>query len=107
MKTLAVSLAALISMFILASAHASLQQDQETIARHQEAIGEYAKRQGIAVPPIETYTYGMKLDVAKLVRRSPDNKSCQPITQLMTYTDSAGTLKTVQYRVFSECRNGN
>jgi hypothetical protein len=50
----------------------------------------------------------MKLDVARLVRISPDDKkACKPIPQLMTYQDSSGALKTVQYRVFSECRNNN
>lgn len=89
-------------------AHASIKQDNEIVTQHQQVVSAYAERNGLAVPEIEPYAYGMKLDVAKLVRLSPDDKkACKPITQLMTYQDSSGALKTVQYRSFSECRSKN
>lgn len=109
MKTLHKSLASLIVFAALSTqAHASIKQDNEIIRQHQQLVTAYAERNGLAVPEIQPYAYGMKLDVARLVRLSPDNrKACKPVPQLMTYQDSSGTLKTVQYRVFSECRNSN
>jgi hypothetical protein len=98
----------IVSAALAMPVQASIKQDNEIISRHQQAVGDYAKRNGLVVPEIQPYAYGMKLDVARLVRISPDDKkACKPIPQLMTYQDSSGALKTVQYRVFSECRNNN
>ncbi|KPW76262.1 hypothetical protein ALO76_102121 [Pseudomonas syringae pv. coriandricola] len=57
------------------------------------------------MPAIEEYKYGMKLDVAKVIRKSPDLKTCSVMPKLMTYQDSKGDLKTVQYQALSGCRN--
>lgn len=109
MKTLNTLLAGLVVVAgISTQAQASARQDNEIIRQHQQLVTAYAERNGLAVPQIQPYAYGMKLDVARLVRLSPDNrKACKPVPQLMTYQDSSGALKTVQYRVFSECRNSN
>lgn len=78
---------------------------QESIEKHQNAIQAYGDKKNKLMPEIIQYKYGMKLDVAKVVRQTPDTKSCQVIPRLMTYENSAGELMTVQYMALSECRN--
>lgn len=109
MNTLNKSLVSLVVFAALSTqAHAGIRQDSDITSQHQQLVSAYAERHGLAVPEIEPYAYGMKLDVAQLVRISPaPRKACKPVPQLMTYLNASGVLKTVQYRVFSECRNGN
>ncbi|RMO97788.1 hypothetical protein ALQ33_03348 [Pseudomonas syringae pv. philadelphi] len=75
------------------------------IKNHQAAVQKYATTHKKAMPAIEEYKYGMKLDVAKVIRKSPDLKTCSVMPKLMTYQDSKGDLKTVQYQALSGCRN--
>ncbi|KPB80006.1 hypothetical protein BTW15_24150 [Pseudomonas syringae pv. tomato] len=75
------------------------------IKNHQTAVQKYATTHKKAMPAIEEYKYGMKLDVAKVIRKSPDLKTCSVMPKLMTYQNSKGDLKTVQYQVLSGCLN--
>jgi hypothetical protein len=75
------------------------------IKNHQAAVQKYATTHKKAMPAIEEYKYGMKLDVAKVIRKSPDLKTCSVMPKLMTYLNSKGDLKTVQYQVLSGCLN--
>lgn len=75
------------------------------IKNHQAAVQKYATTHKKAMPAIEEYKYGMKLDVAKVIRKSPDLKTCSVMPKLMTYQNSKGDLKTVQYQVLSGCLN--
>ncbi|KPZ08791.1 DUF2790 domain-containing protein [Pseudomonas syringae group genomosp. 3] len=75
------------------------------IKNHQAAVQKYATTYKKAMPAIEEYKYGMKLDVAKVIRKSPDLKTCSVMPKLMTYQNSKGDLKTVQYQVLSGCLN--
>jgi hypothetical protein len=74
---------------------------------HQAAIVEYAEKNSKPVPKVVEYKYGMNLDIAKVVRTSPELRECKVIPQLMTYEDSNGDLKTLQYQVMSRCRGKN
>jgi hypothetical protein len=59
----------------------------------------YAQSQPTAVP----YTYGMKLDVAKVISMTePNPNRCKVITAQMTYQDSAGQLKAISYKKLDE-----
>ncbi|MBH3470261.1 DUF2790 domain-containing protein [Pseudomonas putida] len=49
--------------------------------------------------PVETYHYGMKLDVAQLIHVSPTPKDCAPHWIVMDYKDSAGERHRVKYRM--------
>lgn len=80
---------------------------EEIIKEHQQVISKYANSKNTALPAVVEYKYGMDLDIAKVVRLSPEAKTCAVMPQLMTYEDSKGDLKTVQYRVFSQCRGKN
>ena len=77
------------------------------IKDHQEAILEYAEKNKKTVPIVIDYKYGMKLDVARIVRMSPELKECKVVPQLMTYEDSRGDLNTLQYKIMSGCRGKN
>ncbi|KPW38933.1 hypothetical protein ALP45_03528 [Pseudomonas coronafaciens pv. atropurpurea] len=75
------------------------------IKEHQASVEKYATIHNKPMPEIKEYKYGMKLDVAKLIRKSPDLQTCAVMPKLMTYEDSKGKLNTVQYQVLGGCRN--
>ena len=108
MRTTAKSL--LLALAILsplsAFAYTSDEVKAETLIKaHQAAVQKYATRANKPMPEIKEYHYGMHLDVAKVIRKSPDVKTCSVMPKLMTYQDSKGDLNTVQYQVLSGCRN--
>lgn len=80
---------------------------KDILTEHQAIIWKYAEKSQKVVPPIVDYKYGMKLDIAKVVRTSPDLRACKVIPQLMTYEDSSGKLNTVKYQIMSGCRGKN
>lgn len=77
----------------------------KSIQEHQEAVAAYAVKNGKQVPEIQDYKYGMKIDVAKFVRRSQDPNNCKVYSRLMTYEDSHGELKTLRYSMAAQCIN--
>lgn len=80
---------------------------KDAINNHQAAVAEYAEKNRKEMPKIIDYKYGMKLDIAQVVKMSAELKECKVMPQLMTYEDSKGNLNTLQYRVFSRCRGKN
>jgi len=60
-----------------------------------------------AEPPVEKYAYGMRLDIDKVVAISePDElyAPCRVVSAQMSYEDSAGQLRTLEYlRMSSVC----
>ncbi|GAB7531518.1 DUF2790 domain-containing protein [Pseudomonas sp. 3A(2025)] len=74
---------------------------------YQTLVQEHASRQNLPVPEVVEYRYGMKLDVARVVFKTPLDKSCQVTPRLMIYKDSKGDLNAVQYRTMSECRGNS
>lgn len=74
---------------------------------YQTLVQEHASRQNLPAPAIVEYRYGMKLDVARVVFKTPLDKSCQVTPQLMIYKDSKGQLNALQYRAMSECRGNS
>ncbi len=78
---------------------------EQLLAEHQKAVSAYAARTGKPMPAIEDYRYGMKLDIASLVRQSGDPKTCNVTPKLMTFEDSQGRLQTLRYVVQSQCIN--
>lgn len=77
------------------------------IKEHQEVVRRYAAKKSKPVPTVVEYKYGMKLDIAKVVRVSPELRACKVLPQLMTYENSQGELNTLQYQVMSGCRGKN
>ncbi len=79
----------------------------EILKEHQVIVEMYADKSKKVVPHVVDYKYGMKLDIAKVIRTSPDTRACKVIPQLMTYEDSSGNLNTVKYQIMSTCRGKN
>jgi hypothetical protein len=80
---------------------------KDLVNEHQVIVQEYAEKSKSPMPSVIDYTYGMKLDIAKVVRTSPDMRNCKVIPQLMTYEDSTGKLNTIKYQIMSGCRGKN
>ena len=58
-------------------------------------------------PPIETYTYGTRLDIKRVIEVSEIANECGPVPARMTYEDSQGQRRTIEYQVMgSGCSNG-
>ncbi len=70
---------------------------------NREATQAYASLMHKPMPNIVAYTYGMKVDVVKLIHISPTMRHCGNIRKLMTYEDSIGELHTISYLVAGEC----
>ncbi|MBX8532599.1 DUF2790 domain-containing protein [Pseudomonas cichorii] len=82
-------------------------QGEERSRVHQLKVEEYAARAQKAVPEIQNYAYGMNLDIAKVIVRTPAPKSCVVNSKLMTYENSQGELNTLRYKVLSDCAGKN
>jgi len=104
-KSIVISALALFSS--LALANTPELREQRSFEEHQTAVSAYAERIGKPMPEIEDFRYGMKIDVARYVRQSRDPRNCEIYPRLMTYEDSAGTLRTLRYRVLAQCTNNN
>ncbi|MDW9406046.1 DUF2790 domain-containing protein [Pseudomonas soli] len=79
--TLTAALLAL-SLSTQASGFSRLDSEQ-LLADHQQAVAAYAAKQAKPMPEIVDYRYGMKLDVARLVRQSGDPRTCEVVPRLM------------------------
>lgn len=49
--------------------------------------------------PIETYHYGMKLDIARVLYISDTSQVCDVVPSVMHYEDSKGELRALEYLV--------
>jgi hypothetical protein len=57
--------------------------------------------------PLETYTYGTRLDIKRVIEVSEVADECGPVPARMTYEDSRGQRRTIEYQVMgSGCSNG-
>lgn len=59
--------------------------------------------------PTSDYTYGMKLDVARVVSmEEPDTRNCKVVEAKMTYVDTQGAINAITYKKLSEiCASSN
>lgn len=64
----------------------------------QPAVGTNSDEQ----PVITQYTYGMKLDIAKVINIRTDNPLCVVGPAWMTYEDSQGKRHILEYRRMGE-----
>ena len=74
------------------------------LSANAQAMEQYAAAQGKAAPVVKEYTYGMKLDVKKVVSVVRPKNECAVVPAAMTYEDSKGQLNTVTYSVMGTCR---
>lgn len=49
--------------------------------------------------PVESYQYGMQLDIQKIITVSEIANECAPVPAQMTYEDSQGKRHILQYQV--------
>jgi hypothetical protein len=74
---------------------------------NQQAMEQYAVRDGKAAPEVVQYKYGRILDIAKVVSMTPTTTYCGVVPSRMTYEDSSGKLNTLEYQVLgSNCPDG-
>jgi len=78
---------------------------ERAMADNERAMQLYAAKKGKEAPVVQNYRYGMPLDIKKVVNVTPPIKSCDVVPSRMTYEDSAGQLKTIEYQVMGQCRN--
>lgn len=57
--------------------------------------------------PVESYSYGTKLDIKKIITVTEIADECGPVPARMTYEDSQGQRHVLQYQVMGTgCSNG-
>jgi len=78
----------------------------EMIRANEKAMQEYATSIGKNPPEVVHYRYGMKLDIAKVIRTTRTDTTCNDVMPAqITYEDSKGNLNTLEYRVVgTNCR---
>ena len=75
---------------------------------NQQAMEQYASRNGKTPPEVVHYEYGMNLDIQKVISVTQANKNCSVAPSRMTYEDSAGKLNTLEYKVMgTNCPHGS
>ena len=58
-------------------------------------------------PAVEHYSYGSKLDIAKVIHLSTIPKVCEVVPAQMTYEDHQGQRHILEYRIMGNgCSNG-
>jgi len=78
------------------------------IQANEQAMQEYAAANGNNPPEVIHYRYGMKLDITKVVASTSTDASCGVMPAQMTYEDSNGDLKILEYRAAGTgCRSKN
>ncbi|AMB87517.1 hypothetical protein AWM79_20360 [Pseudomonas agarici] len=58
-------------------------------------------------PPVETYRYGMKLDIARVLSISDTSQEYGLVPSIMRYEDSSGTVRALKYQVYGGAGSGN
>lgn len=72
------------------------------------ALAEETVETAVAVEPVvEQYTYGMELDIAKVLSRSDIPDACGVVPAYLLYEDHQGKVHRLEYMVFGQgCSNG-
>lgn len=78
----------------------------EMIRANEKAVQEHALSTGKTPPEVVHYRYGMKLDIAKVIRVTRTDLTCNKVMPAqITYEDSKGDLNILEYRVSgTNCR---
>ncbi|WP_425916105.1 DUF2790 domain-containing protein [Pseudomonas sp. GWSMS-1] len=63
------------------------------------SLSAYAE-EPVTPAPAVAYTYGMHLDIAKVIRMTSAADTCGPAPAEMTYRDSQGDVHVLQYRLY-------
>lgn len=74
------------------------------IQANEQSMQDYAFDRGKTPPKVTHYQYGMKLDVGRVIHITRVDYSCNAQPAQMTYEDSHGELKILEYRKMGECR---
>jgi hypothetical protein len=61
--------------------------------------GQADSQQRLAQVPVETYHYGMKLDIARVLAISDTSQVCAVVPSVMHYEDSKGELRALEYLI--------
>lgn len=84
-----VTLLAAITLFAAGGlAHAAQNQPMQGAPQRLEQI------------PVETYHYGMKLDIARVLSNSDTSQECGVVPSIMHYEDSSGTPRALEYLIY-------
>lgn len=106
MKTTRSAIAVFMLFSVLSTdALSSVQINEDLEQSARQATERYAQSVKKPMPELEDYTYGMNLDVGKLVYVSPNVRYCGNVKSMMAYEDSKGELHMVRYLVKGECVN--
>ena len=61
--------------------------------------GQRDSQQRLEQIPVETYHYGMKLDIARVLSISDTSQVCDVVPSVMQYEDSKGELRALEYLI--------
>ncbi|HEN8707887.1 TPA: DUF2790 domain-containing protein [Pseudomonas putida] len=61
--------------------------------------GQRDSQQRLEQVPLETYHYGMKLDIARVLSISDTSQDCAVVPTVMHYEDSQGELRALEYLI--------
>lgn len=73
--------------------------------KNREALHKYSQETGKPVPAVVDYSYGMDLDVNKIIYMTQGVAFCGTINKIMSFEDDQGNPQSVRYVDKGECRN--
>ena len=77
-----------------------------TLALADDSDARTASQTDSATPAVETYTYDMHPDIARVISISPTPNVCKVVPVRMTYEDSHGQQHVMRYQVLANgCGN--
>ncbi|MEE1922104.1 DUF2790 domain-containing protein [Pseudomonas sp. 148P] len=100
-----VSVIAVFMLFspITVNAEFSMELGQRIERSAREATEDYAQRVKKPMPQVEDYTYGINIDISKLVYVSPGVRYYGNVRGMVTYEDSRGELHMLRYLLKGDC----
>ena len=73
--------------------------------QNAQALLAYAQKTGKPAPQVVDYTYGMEMDVARLIYRSRSVLYCGTLQKILSFENPQGEPQSVRYLAQGECRN--
>lgn len=94
----------LLSMLLIATSSLTVAEEAAASSDgHNTQTGIVVNAEADENTAIKDYSYGMKLDIVRVISTAGPSHNCYSEPQLMTYEDSKGQLQTIRYLALGNC----
>lgn len=100
-----VATAFLLSAFSVGATTEIEKINEEVTRIGQEATSDYAIKNNKDMPKLKDYSYGMDMDVNKMIHISKVVRYCGNVKKIMSFEDSKGEIQMIRYSAVGTCLN--